>query len=88
MEGVYYFEKYAPVVSWTTFILMLRLSTNQVWDTRKVDSSNNFVPATLVGYVYIDLPYYFEPETGEDRADMVIKLNKSLYVLVQPPLYW
>ena len=88
VEGVYYFEKHPPVVSCTTVRLMLILSINQGWATIKVDLSNIFVQATLVEDVYTPpIPYYFYSDTGKDRANMVIKLNKSLYRMVQYPLY-
>ena len=48
VEGVYYFLKYPPVVPWATVLLALGFSTNQVWATRKLDSSNAFVQYTLV----------------------------------------
>ena len=43
VKVLYYFEKYAPVASWNTARLMLRLSTNQGRDTRQADFSNDFV---------------------------------------------
>ena len=43
---------------------------------------------TLVEDVYLTLPYYFDSDTGEDRSNMVMKLNNSIYGLVQAPLYW
>ena len=48
VEEVEYFEKYAPVFSWTKFRLMLSLSINQGWATRQGDFSNDFVQATLL----------------------------------------
>ena len=65
---------------------MLIFSINQGWANRKVDFTNALVWATLLEDVYLALPYYFDSETGEDRYKMVMKLNKSLYVLVQAPL--
>ena len=47
LEGVHYFEKYYPVVPWTTVRLMLSLNINQVWATRQVYFSNASVQATL-----------------------------------------
>ena len=52
-----------------------------------MDFSNDFVQGTLVDDVYLTLPFYFDSDTGEDRDKMVMKLNKSLYLLVQYPLY-
>ena len=42
VEGVDYFEKYAPVVSWTTVRRMLKLNINQVWANRQVYFSNAY----------------------------------------------
>ena len=88
MEEIYYFEKYSLVVSWNTFRLMLILITNQVWANRQVDLFNEFGQATLLEDFYLALSYYFDSETGEERSNMVMKLNESLYGLVQEPLYW
>ena len=88
MEGVDYFEKYAPVVSWTTVRLMLSLIINQDWATRQVYFSNDFFQSALVEDIYVALPTYFESDTGEDRANIIMKLNTSLYALVHSPLCW
>ena len=88
MEVVYYFEKYAPVVSLTTVIFMLRLSINQGWATIQMDLSNGFSQDTLVEYFYLAFSYYFGSYDGDDWANMFIKINKILYWLVQAPLYW
>ncbi len=65
---------------------MLCLAANQGLATRQVDFSNAFVQATLNEDVYIRPPprFYTDYEGGE----VVLKLNKSLYGLVQAPLYW
>ena len=63
-EEVDYFEKYPPIVSWTTIRLMLSLSINQEWATIKLDLSYAFVQNTLVEDVYLALPYYFDYDTG------------------------
>ena len=86
VEVVYYLEKYAPLVSCNTFRLILSLSINQDWATRQVDFSNAFVQVILVDDVYLALPYCVDSENFEGRAKMVMKLNNSLYVLVQSPL--
>ena len=55
------------------------LSINQGWVTRKMDFCNDFVQSTLVEIFYIYLPYYFDSITIEDKYNMVMKLNQSLY---------
>ena len=87
VEGVDYFEKYAPVVSWSTVRLVLIMAIHLGWATRQIDFSNAFVQADLKEEVYLSLPPGFVGEDGS-RKNMVLKLNKSLYGLVQAPLVW
>ena len=59
------------------------------WSTRQVDFSNAFVQATLEEEVYVELPAMFCDENENGRNDgVVLKLEKSLYGLVQAPRYW
>ena len=88
VEGVDYFEKWAPVVSWSTVRMLLALSLNLQWYTKQVDFSNAFVQAELKEDVYITLPHLFTTEEGYTSKEAVLKLNKSLYGLVQAPMYW
>jgi hypothetical protein len=87
VAGRDYFSKFAPVVSWSTVRLMLCLSVNQRWKTRHVDFSNAFVQAHLDERIYMDLPQGFQVD-GEPPGEYIMKLNKSLYGLVQAPMYW
>ena len=48
----------------------------------------DFFQDTLVEDVYLALPYYFDSSIGKDRSNMFMKLNKSLYLLIQSSLYW
>ena len=80
VEGVDYFEKYAPVVNWSTVRLLLCISETYGWATKQIDYSNAFVQATLDESVYIRPPPMFDTSK---RPDHVLKLNKSLYGLVQ-----
>ena len=88
VEGVDYFDKYAPVVSWSTVRMLLVLSLNLGWKTRQVDFSNAFVQAELEEDVYINVPSHFQNDDGLTSKEAVLKLNKSLYGLVQAPMYW
>ena len=74
IEGVDYFESYAPVASWTTIRMLLCLSVNQGWETKQVDFSNAFVQAKLTDEVYVTTPKGFTPEEGSDE-EVVMKLN-------------
>jgi len=84
-EGVDYFEKYAPVVSWSTVRMLMTLTARENLKTRLVDFTNAFAQATLKENVYVELPTMFDSPNG---PEMVLKLNKSLYGLVQAPLSW
>ena len=88
LDKLYYFGNYALVISWTTVILMIRLSINQCWATRQVDFSCDFFRSSLVEDVYISLPYYFYSDPYWDISKMVMKLIQGLYGLVRSPLYW
>jgi histone deacetylase 1/2 len=87
IEGIDYTDKYAPVVSWRSVRMMLCLAASQGLHTRQVDFSNAFVQADLREDVYISLPPGYGPPNTDPRT-LVLKLKKSLYGLVQAPLYW
>jgi hypothetical protein len=88
VEGIDYTEKYSPVVSWSTVRMLLSMSLSQNLESRQVDFSNAFVQANLAEneHIYVALPKGFE--SGEAKEEQVLKLNRSLYGLVQAPLYW
>ena len=88
IEGVDYFETYAPVVSWASIRMLLCCTLQYGWYTRQVDFSNAFVHATLKEDVYITLPAMFQDNSGEDSRELVLKLEKSLYGLAQSPRTW
>jgi hypothetical protein len=81
-EGVQYFEKYAPVVQWSTIRILLTLVLREGWITRQVDYTNAFAQAKLKEEVYVEPPRYFAPRNG---TDLVLHLIKSLYGLNQAP---
>jgi len=59
-----------------------------VWEklhTKLVDFTNAFAQANLKETVDVELPKLYE---SPDGSDVVLKLNKSLYGLVQAPLCW
>ena len=80
VEGVDFFETYAPVVSWTTIRLLLVLSVVLDLQSVQVDYTTAFVQADIDDEVYIEMPRLFE------RQGYILKLRKSLYGLRQAPL--
>ena len=85
MEVVDYFEKCPSSVSLKIVILVLNLSINQGWATRKVDLSIYLLGCLSRGCLPFP-PILFD--TDEYRAKMVTQLNKSFHGQVQSPLYW
>jgi hypothetical protein len=94
IEGVDYFDTFAPVVSWTTVRLMLILSAILDLHTRQADYTAAFVHAPIDRDpnfdslspeqqarqgVYVDMP------RGFSQPGKVLRLNKSLYGLKQSP---
>jgi hypothetical protein len=80
LEGIDYFDTYAPVVAWSTVRLLLVLSVVLNLATRQVDYTLAFVHADLHDEVYVRMPKLFEKEGH------VFKLKKSVYGLKQAPL--
>jgi Reverse transcriptase (RNA-dependent DNA polymerase) len=85
VENEDYFQSYSPVVQWSTTRLLLVMSIIHNLHTRQVDYVNAFAQASLKEEVYIEMPPGFITQEGNDT---VLKLDKSLYGLVQAPIYF
>jgi hypothetical protein len=94
IEGLAFFETFAPVVAWETIIIMLIMSIIFDLATLKVDYTAAFVHADIEkppnwetktelekerSGVYIQMP------RGFGEYGKVLKLKKSLYGLTQSP---
>jgi hypothetical protein len=79
VEGVDYFDNYAPVVTWTIFRILPILSSILGLATTQVECTAAFVHADVGEDVYIDMPKRFS------KPGIVLKLRKSLYGLKQSP---
>ena len=85
IEGVDYFETYAPVVQWTTVRLMLILEVLLGLKSKQGDVTAAFLHADLGKdeEVYVRMPRGFE------KKGKVLKLKKTLYGLRQSPrAFW
>jgi hypothetical protein len=97
IEGVDFFDTYAPVVHWNTVRLLLILAAQLGLSTKQVDFTAAFVHAD------IDLPPGFHKMSKEEQARQgvyvemprgfaepgkVLKLKKNLYGLKQAPRNW
>ena len=85
IEGMEFFETYAPVVQWSTVCALLVMSIVLNLATQQIDFSNAFCQADIDEEVYVEMPKDFGDPRGRD---MVLWLNKSLYGTKQAPRTW
>jgi Reverse transcriptase (RNA-dependent DNA polymerase) len=79
VEGIDFFDTYAPVVQWSTIRLMLMVSLMLNLATQQVDYTCAFLHALLDDEVYCHMPRGFE------QPGKVLRLKRSLYGLKQSP---
>jgi hypothetical protein len=79
VEGIDYFETFAPVVMWLTVRLLLIMSILLELETTQIDYTAAFVHAPIDCLVYVEMP------PGFKVPGQVWKLRKSLYGLAQSP---
>ena len=85
VEGIDYFETYAPVVQWTTVRLMLILEVLLGLKSKQGDVTAAFLHADVEKdeKVYVRMPHGFR------KKGKVLKLKKTLYGLRQSPrAFW
>lgn len=90
LEGVDFFETYAPVVQWTTVRLMLILEVLLGLKSKQGDVTAAFLHADLEPHekVYVEMPKGFEQYDKRGRPK-VLRLRKTLYGLRQSPrAFW
>ena len=90
LEGVDFFETYAPVVQWTTIWLMFILEVLLGLKSKQGDVTCAFLHANLASdkTVYVDMPLGFNIKSKNGKQQ-VLKLNKTLYGLFQSPrAFW
>ena len=79
VEGIDYFETFAPVVQWVTIRLILVMTVLLGLENQQIDYTAAFVQAPIDTDVYIQMPKLFASE------GKVWKLKKSIYGLKQSP---
>jgi hypothetical protein len=90
LEGVGFFETYAPMVQWTTIWLMFILKVLLGLKSKQGDVTCAFLHADLEPgeTVYVDMPLGFNSKSKNGKRQ-VLKLNKTLYGLRQSPrAFW
>ena len=81
LEGIDFFETYAPVVQWTTVRMMLVLKIRLKLKSKHGDVTAAFLHAD----VGKDEDVYVEMPLGSRKKGKVLKLKKTLYGLRQSP---
>ena len=90
IEGVDYFETYAPVVQWTTIRLMLILECVLDLKSKQGDVTCAFLHAELPPEekVYLEMPRGFK-QYGKNKHAKVLSLKRTLYGSKQlPRAFW
>ena len=84
-KGIDYDEKFAPVFKQQSLKLILAIAINEGLTIHQIDISTAFLYGELKEEIYIDPPEGLENISKENK---VLKLNRSLYGLKQPPRSW
>ena len=85
LEGIDFFETYAPVVQWTTVRLLLILEVLLDMKSKKGDITAAFLHADVSHgeEIYVEMPQGFK------QKGKVLKLKRTLYGLRQSPrAFW
>jgi hypothetical protein len=83
VEGVDFFETYAPVVRADTIRTLLATANAKDWTMQQFDVKTAFLYGPLEEEVYME-----QPEGYHDGSDRVCRLHKGLYGLKQSPRQW
>ncbi len=85
LEGIDYFETWAPVVQWSTIRIILILSIKCGFKTAQCDITAAFIHATLHDHEHI---YVEQPRGFRTNTNHVLCLRHSLYGLKQAPWHF
>ena len=81
LEGLDYFESFAPTCKPETFRILLQLSTKQGHVTHQFDIKTVFLHSTIEEEVYLEQPQVFIKQRSDEEK--LVCLNKSIYGLKQ-----
>ena len=80
VEGLDYFETFAPTCKPETFRILLQLSSKQGHVMHQFDVKTAFLHSPIEQEVYLEQPQEFV-KRGSDGEKLVCRLNKSIYGL-------
>ena len=84
-EGIDYNEIFAPVVKWSTILLILALATKYNWPLHQMDIISAFLNGTINEDILMEIPEGF-PSAGDNTK--VCQIKQALYGLKQSPKAW
>ena len=87
VEGLDYFETFAPTCRPETFRILLQLSAKQGHVMHQFDVKTAFLHSPIEEEVYLEQPQEFV-KRGSDGEKLVCRLNKSIYGLKQAANNW
>lgn len=85
LEGVDYFETWAPVVQWSTIRIVMIITAKLGWCSAQCDITAAFIHAFLPQDEHI---YVEQPRGFSKKPNHVLRLNRSLYGLKQAPRHF
>ena len=87
VEGLDYFETFAPTCKPETFRILLQLSTKHGHVMHQFDVKTSFLHSPIEEEVYLEQPQEFV-KRGSDGEKLLCRLNKSIYGLKQAANNW
>jgi len=78
--GINYWEKFAPLVQWTTIQLIMMLTMIQEWHTCQLDFVLAYSQAEVEGNIYIKLPKGFSLSGERRNKTHVLKCLKNIWI--------
>ena len=87
VEGLDYFETFAPTCKPETFRILLQLSAKQGHVMHQFDVKTAFLHSPIEEEVCLEQPQEFV-KCGSDGEKLVCRLNKSIYGLKQAAKNW
>jgi len=87
VPGIDFSENFAPVIDDATFRLVLTLIQRENLKAYSLDVETAFLHGELEEEIYMKKPRGYEEVFGE-KSDMCLRLNKSIYGLVQAARQW
>ena len=87
VEGLDYFETFAPTCKPETIRILLQLSAKQGHELHQLDVKTAFLHSPIEEEVYMEQPQEFV-KRGSDGQKLVCRLNKPVYGLKQAANNW